>query len=259
MTPRRPTGHHHHGYRPGYRHYRHRHHYGCGHYGYGYGYGYGYSPFYWGLGWGSNVYVYGDVESDSYRSIRQGALDLDLRPETTEIYVDGAYVGVADQFDGFPTYLWLDEGTYELAFYKPGYQTIFRRYTIFPGVTIAVDDRMRSGEAVVPTPPAYPQAAEPAPELGRGAQAGAPLPPAGVTDDDGGRVAINATPGDAAVYLDGHFVGTAAELADLTAGLIVEPGDHVVDVIRPGYENQRLPLSVAAGERVDLELALQRP
>ncbi len=250
-------GGHHHGYRPGHRHhphhrpYRHRHYYGCGHYGYG-----PYDPFLWDIRWRPAVHIV-EVESASYPTARQGALDLDLKPGDTEIYIDGAYIGVADQFDGFPTYLWLDEGTYELAFYKEGYETIFRRYTVFHGVTIDVNDRMRPGQAVLPTPPASAYPSSPEPELERDAPAGEPAA-AGVSGDDG-RVVINATPGDAAVYLDGHFVGTAAELADLTAGLIVEPGDHIVDVIRPGYENQRLPLSVAAGERVDLELDLRKP
>ncbi len=245
----------------------HRHHYGCGHYGYGYYdpfdyYGY-YSPyFYLGLGgyWGPEVHVYGGGGSaERYRDAGQGALDLDLRPKTTEIYVDGAYVGVADQYDGFPTYLWLEAGTYEIAFYKEGYETIFRQYTIYPGVTIDVSDRMRPGDAVLPggSAGAYPSSSDPSaayPPSGTSPPAGASTDPA--FGSDGGRIAIAATPGDAAVYLDGHFVGTAAEISELSAGLIVEPGDHVIDVIRPGYDNQRVPVSVAAGERVDLKLDL---
>ncbi len=241
---------------------RHHHYYGCGHYGYGYNYGYGYydpydyySPylprFYWGLGhWWPNYYRAPEIgpyggggggSSSSYLELGRGALDLDLRPETAEIYVDGVYVGEADQYDGYPTYLWLDEGTYELAFYREGYETIFRQYTIHPGVTIKVDDRMRRGEAIPPAGP--PQVEE--------------RPPA--AHDGGGRIAIAATPGDAAVYLDGHFVGTAGEIADLGSGLIVEPGDHVIEIIRPGYESQRVPVSVAAGERIDVELNLRNP
>ena len=74
-----------------------------------------------------------------------------------------------------------------------------------------------------------------------------------------GRIAIVATPSDAAVYLDSHFVGTAAEIAELSAGLIVESGDHVIEIIRPGYENQQVPVELAAGERIDLKLDLRRP
>ncbi len=249
-----------HGHRYG-NHRRHHHHYGCGHYGYGHGYrhgsyhGYGfgyYSPYsYWGLGtWGPEVHVYssGGGGSSYYREIGQGALDLDIRPETAEIYIDGSYVGVADQFDGFPTYLWLEEGTYEIAFYKEGYETIFRQYTIYPGVTIDVRDRMRPGEAVRPA----------------GAGLAVEQPPASMAQPPAvpssmGRIAIVATPGDAAVYLDGHFVGTAAEIAELSDGLIVESGDHMIEIIRPGYENQRVPVALAANERIDLQLDLRQP
>ncbi len=267
----------------------HRHYYGCGHYGYGYGYdpfyygGYGYglySPhFYWGLGyWWPNYFwapgvggygVYGGGGggggSSSYRESRevgQGAVDLDIRPGKAEIYVDGAYVGVADQFDGYPAYLWLDEGTYELTFYKEGYETISRQYTIYPGVTLEVDDRMRRGEATAPAGPVgdlLPQAGSRA--AGDSEWAAPPsvqTRPTAAVSGDGGRIAIAASPGDAAVYLDGHFVGTASEIAQLGTGLIVEPGDHVVEIIRPGYESQRVPVSVTAGERLDLELVLRQ-
>ncbi len=255
----------------GHRGHHHRHHYGCGHYGYGsYGYdryGYdrygvfGYDPFffgfgyfspafYWDLGyWQPEVHVYGGGGGsyERYDEVGQGALDLNIRPKTAEVYVDGAYVGMADQLDGYPIYLWLEEGTYEVAFYKQGYETIFRRYTIYPGVTINVDDHMRPGEAILPIPPtgAYPSTGAPSAGIAPGA--------------NDGRLAIVATPGDAAVYLDGHFVGTAAEISDLGSGLIIEPGDHLVEIIRPGYENQRVPISVAAGELIDLQLDLRRP
>ena len=258
------------GYGKYYGGHRHRHRYGCGHYGYGfydpfdyYGFGY-YSPyFYLGLSgyWAPELHYGGgggSSRSAYARDAGQGALDLDLRPKSTEIYIDGAYIGTADQYDGFPTYLWLDEGTYEIAFYKEGYETIFRQYTIYPGVTIEVDERMRPGEAILPAQPgAYPAPGQP--------QAGSPSsttdPPAASVPfvGDDGRIAVVATPGDAAVYLDGHFVGTAAEISELTSGLIVEPGDHVIDVIRPGYDNQQVPVSVAAGERIDLKLDLRRP
>ncbi len=258
---------------PYYGGHHHRHYYGCGHYGYGYDSyywsGYGYWPHsYWGLGyWGSNYYwapevhVYGGggggySSYGDYGTLGQGALDLDLRPDRAEVYVDGIYVGVADQFDGHPTHLWLDEGTYELAFYLDGYETIVRQYTIYPGVTVKVDDRMRRGQAMPPAGPIgdlYPapgDSAAPRPET---------RPPAAPSNTgDGGRIVIAASPGDAAVYLDGHFVGTAEEIGALGTGLIVEPGDHVVEIIRPGYQSQRVPVSVAAGERLEVELDLRR-
>ena len=162
--------------------------YGRGHYG-GYG-GYGgywdpwYSDwgFYWGgpysrfgIGWGPSYWgfwgpYYGEpygyyqapynryqAPYDGYRapydgrgSGRSGALDTDVWPEEAQIFVDGRYVGIADNFDGYPDFLWLPVGTYDVVIYHPGYQTIARQYTIRPGVVTDVEDEMQRGEAVRP-------------------------------------------------------------------------------------------------------------
>ncbi|MEM7583428.1 MAG: PEGA domain-containing protein [Acidobacteriota bacterium] len=284
------------GYRHGY-YGRHHHHYygsGCGYYGYGYGYGYDpfcydnhysyygrYSPFsaffFGGLGYynyyAPNVYISGGGGSSVARQeAEMGALDLDIKPGQAEVYLDGQLIGTADQYDGYPTYLWLQEGTYEVALYLPGHETIFRQYRIYPGVIIDVDDRLREGEAIRPdagfsaAPPgigasgsasAYPEAYPP-PAANPQETYPAPRPEPSPGDSQIGRLAIKGSPADAAVYLDGHFVGTAGEIADLSAGLIVEPGDHVIELVRPGYETRREPVSVPVGQRLDLELNLRK-
>ncbi len=175
-----------------------------------------------------------------------GALDLDIEPQQAEIFVDGYLIGDADQFDGFPNYLWLEEGTYEIAFYREGYETIYRQYSVYPGVIIDVDDRMREGQAERPSPPSAPYPEDGAAELPNPAE-----------DQNIGRIFIAGSPADAAVYLDGHFVGTAGEISNLPNGLIVEPGEHVVELVRPGFETDSKPISVPSGEQVDLELNLR--
>ncbi len=253
--------------RPGHGHggyHRHRHYYGCGHYGYRY------DPFYWGyghywptwaLGYYRDAHYYDTVYVSGGGAARRaeaamGALDLDVRPDRAEVYVDGNFVDIADQYDGYPSYLWLEQGTYELAFYLEGYETVYLRYTIYPGVTIDVDVHLREGPSTRPEPPL---GASPGASGAYGAERDPGLPGAGLPGgNDVGRIAVAATPADAAVYLDGHFVGTAEEIAQLTAGLIVEPGDHLIEVIRPGYEARRLPVSVAVGEQIVLKLDLER-
>ena len=246
---------------------RHHHHYGCGHYGYGYipfgystyvpyyGYrvGYRYDPYrYDSYGYGHDSgYRRNNAEAPVYggsgggAEVAMGALDLDIEPQQAEIFVDGYLIGDADQFDGFPNYLWLEEGTYELAFFREGYETIYRQYTIYPGVIIDVDDRMRPGQAERPEPPSVPSA-----------EGGAQLPDPS-SDQNIGRIVIAGSPADAAVYLDGHFVGTAGEISNLPNGLLVEPGEHVVELVRPGFETERRPITVPAGDQVDIDLSLQ--
>jgi hypothetical protein len=63
------------------------------------------------------------------------------------------------------------------------------------------------------------------------------------------------TPEDASVYLDGRFLGTGRELARLRAGLIVDAGEHTLQVVRPGREEQSRTFRIDAGR--DLELGIE--
>ncbi len=275
-------GGHHGGY--GGHHGHHRHHYGCGHYyygypyydSYGYGFGYPYYGFYGGYGVPyASVYVGGGGGggSDTSSGGGQGALDLDVKPKKAEVYINGDYVGIADQYDGFPTYLWLQEGTYDLVIFKEGFETLQRQITIYPGVVSDVKDRLVPGESVRPEDlfSAAPSSGAPVPyaeshsqpligygtETGTVPRVGPGVP--GPAPETIGRIHLLVQPGDAAVYLDGHFLGTAEELLHLTAGLMVQPGDHEIEVARPGYTPEKIQVSVPAGERATVELDLERP
>lgn len=226
--------------------------YGYPYYGrYGY-YGYRY-PYYFYGPYGYFFYPYGGVYSGG-RSARYGnvlgALDLNVRPKKAEVFLDGNPIGAVDRYDGFPSYLWLEPGTYTVAFYLEGHQTVTRRYTLYPGVVIDVKERLPPGVAERPEPPLM----EAVPQPGGSTAEGAPPP----TGDAGvGRLQLSILPGDTAVYLDGHFLGTGDELSQLSAGLIVEPGDHVLELVRPGYVTEEVPISVPAGDRIEVDLSLR--
>jgi PEGA domain-containing protein len=87
---------------------------------------------------------------DPGRRANMGALDLDVSPGSAEVYLDGEAIGTATRFDGWPGYLWLEQGTYDLAFYKQGYKTLKLRITVEPGMVTDIDDKMQKGEAVLP-------------------------------------------------------------------------------------------------------------
>lgn len=109
----------------------------------------GHWSWWWG-GWGWSFNPGVVVIHDRSRGRGYGALDLDVRPEEAEVWVDGRRVGIADNYDGFPTYLWLPAGDYEVVYYHPGYRTIHREYAIYDGMVIDVDDAMDRGEAIPP-------------------------------------------------------------------------------------------------------------
>lgn len=268
----------HHGGRYGYGSHNYHYHYpGCGHGGYGYGgsyYGYGFGyPYYYGpFGYIYYRQPHVSIYSGGYDQ-EMGALDLDVRPEKAQIFVDGTLVGVADQYDGFPAYLWLEKGTYDIVIYKEGYETIFRQYTVYPGVVLDVSDQMVRGTAVKPED-LYAKSTERREERLRrneerraasrqaaaqervGSQVEVHQQTGSSAEQGVGRLLLSIIPGDAAVYLDGHFLGTAAELGQLSAGLVVEPGDHMLEAVRPGFETQRVPIQIPAGDRISIDLEL---
>jgi hypothetical protein len=296
-------------------------HHGSGGYPYSYrsydpfffSFGFGYP--YWGSQyWGSGPYYGGEWWNWGYRyphpyaqpyggvavypsqsSQSMGALDLDVWPAQTQVYIDGEYVGVVDSFDGWPRYLWLEKGTYDVVFYLDGFKTLARQYSIYPGLVIDVDDRLEPGEAVRPEDLiskstdrrdariAQDRAQEQAAERGgRGerAESGAggwqervrgereemsrqpyddAVKSGQAVDARGepGRVHVAVEPDDAAVYLDGRFLGSGRDLARLSSGLIVDPGAHKLSVVRPGRESKSLDFEVAPGQDLDLSVALK--
>ncbi len=79
-----------------------------------------------------------------------GTSGLNVKPKNTQIYLNGNYIVMTDRFDGFPDYLWLREGTYELIFYNEGYMTMVQNFAIYPGVVIDVRVRLVPGKPVPP-------------------------------------------------------------------------------------------------------------
>lgn len=53
-----------------------------------------------------------------------GELRLDVQPTYAQVYVDGAYAGIVDDFDGFAQSLRLEEGPYAIDIVAPGFETL---------------------------------------------------------------------------------------------------------------------------------------
>lgn len=190
-----------------------------------------------------------------------GAIDFDVDPEDAEVYLDGEMIGIADNFDGFPSYLWLRKGTYDVVVYRPGYQTLARQVSLNPGEMVDFNDEMERGEAVRPEdlPAKSTERREERLRRDRERVAEAAIK-ARVRDRDFevGRIHLDIQPDDAAVYLDGRFLGSAGELSFLSAGVVAEPGQHSIEVVRPGYRTEKKSVVVALGESVDIEVELHR-
>ncbi len=253
---------------------------GGGHYGYGYRYPYYTNPWWgwwgWGWGWGEPYGVYGGYGRGYGSADDQGALDLDIWPGDTQVWLDGQYIGTVDDFDGFPTYLWLEKGTYDLVFYRDGYQTLARQYSIYPGLTIDVGDRLVPGPSVRPEDlptkthvrrdTRVEDERERAERIdrdrgrygdddSRDSDDDRAIAPSG--DDEQGRLILSIEPDDASVYLDGKFIGTAEEISRLHRGLVVDAGQHRISVVRPGRRGSEQTVTVRPGAEQEIEIQLE--
>jgi hypothetical protein len=258
---------------------------GSFYFGFPYPYGY-YGPWgYYGDGYYYNDGYYGDGYYRG-RDTEQGALDLDLSPADTQVYVNGEYVGKVDDFDGWPTYLWLDPGTYDIVFYREGYKTLARQVTIYRGLVVDWDDKLEKGPSIRPedletkTHERRDARIEQDREMRDRAEHGVPqapppLPPSGNWRDrvrgernrheDGdyrdesrsARLHLAVTPSDASVYLDGRFIGTGEDVARMSSGLMIDAGPHKLSVVRPGRHAEERQFEVKTGEPLDLSIDLK--
>lgn len=228
-------------------------------------------PSCWSWGWGywgpywhlppPAYSVYRTPYSPRPASADLGALNLVIKPKKSEVYVDGRFVGLAKEFDGYPGYLWLKEGSHEISLVRDGYVTFSDRIVIRTGHVVDVKLRLEPG---VSTPARVSQGpvVQPEPEAEEHSVAAREESASpGIRQDVRaipGQIELVVQPPDASVYLDGRLLGSGQELADLHAGLIVDPGTHSLDMVRPGYEARRLEFEVESGQTVNFEVTLQR-
>jgi len=120
--------------------------------------GYYYNPYFYGpYGYGRYPYRrYGRESSVGTLNLALakqaglGAVQLQVKPRRAKVYLDGKLIGNAGNFDGYPNYLWLEEGTHRLVFHRDGRETSAAEVTIKPGAIGRVRVRMKRGETIDP-------------------------------------------------------------------------------------------------------------
>jgi hypothetical protein len=214
---------------------------------------------------------------------RMGALDLDISPADTQVYLNGKYIGVVDDFDGWPDYLWLQPGTYDIVFFHEGYKTLARQVIIYQGQRVTYNDRLERGQATRPedlqsksherrdSRMKYDAELEQRAAGDQGdwqnrvradrehrgdAVQGQPVDHMPATGGSA-HLHLSVQPDDASVYLDGHFVGIASELNDNGGGLVVAPGSHKLSVLRPGRKAEEREFQVTGGRDLDVDVKLE--
>ncbi|HEX4825606.1 MAG TPA: PEGA domain-containing protein [Candidatus Polarisedimenticolaceae bacterium] len=260
-------------------------------YGYGYPY-YGYPYYgywgwpYWGFGfygsWGYPYYGYGYYPpSDAGYGMGDAhpqtpaVIETKVSPGSAEVLLDGESVGFAKDYNGHWDELRVSPGKHTVSFQNGGYKTLTFDIDVMPGGHYVLDNDMSEGSGEERRTIAAPQAPQrqaegPDPGYAPNGQPGGYAAPNGPPSSApptfqesmtvaGGRMTIHAKPDDAAVYLDGEYLGTAGELARLHGAIPVATGPHQLQIVRPGFSSDARTVEVGGPDvtRVDVTLAKQ--
>jgi hypothetical protein len=124
-----------------------------GGYGYPYRYGYGY-PYYgsrYGYPYGAYGYSYGGYYPAGYgygggygyRDAGSGGVRIQGAVRDAEVYVDGYYAGIVDDFDGPFQRLELEGGAHSIEIRAPGFPPLTYDVNVQPGQTVTVHANVR--------------------------------------------------------------------------------------------------------------------
>ena len=230
------------------------------HGGFGFYSSYYYMPSYYPYGYG----YYGGYYPAYLPNVAY--LDLDVSPEDAAVYVDGEYVGIADDYDGFPQYLTVTPGRHQISFKAEGHRAVTRSVRVPRGAVLDLEFTIPRGEGSV----SIGAQAEPEEIVVPDYEPGTP----GEDDEDldvepdqdgdrearseAGFIKLSVSPPDASIYLDGRLYGSADLLSRLHGELRLESGAHQIEVVRPGYRSISRQIQIRPGEHMAIDLDLRK-
>jgi len=258
---------------------------------------YFYSPFWFGVGFGtfydpfySGWYpLYAQYPGYPYPGYPRyyysgswASARLEIKPRDAQVYVDGYFVGVVDQFDGVFQRLDLPAGEHELTVYLPGYRSYRERALFRPGQSYhfkAILEPLPAGAPAEPKPePSVnpngpdnrggygrdpygrdpygqgPYRQPPPGEPGR-----MPPPPERPGDRRGetggfGTLNIRVQPADAVVTIDGERWDSPEGGSRLVVELA--GGAHRIEVRKDGFKPYSSTIQIRPGESQSLNISL---
>jgi hypothetical protein len=231
---------------------------------YGYQYPYPYPPY---------AYAYRPIAPDS--SVR-----LEVKPKNAEVYVDGYYAGVVDDFDGTFQRLRVEPGEHEIELWLEGYRTVRQKVFLTPDNTFRIKYTMEplGGQAQEPKPQPLqpeggyqPRAQQPQQPMGPGPSTRRMPPPppqqqppqqpppnerrGSQGNASYGTLAIRVQPGDAEVSIDGEPWHGPANGDRLLVD--VAEGSHTVEIRKPGYRTYVTQIDVRRGQTTPVNVSLR--
>jgi hypothetical protein len=171
---------------------------------------------------------------------------LRVRPVDAQVFVNGYYAGVVDDFDGLLQRLYLPPGQHEIEIYLQGYRPYREKLLLQPGSSREIRltlSPLASGEALPPLP-----GPTPLPEewtaAGRDDAASSAF----------GILAVRIEPSDAQIVIDGEEwlgSGPSTELVIHAAA-----GTHRIEVRKNGYTTFKVDVDLSSGARTRLVVRL---
>jgi hypothetical protein len=204
-----------------------------------------------------------------------GAIDSSVRvevaPKSAQVFVDGYYAGIVDDFDGAFQRLHAVPGQHDITLVADGFRTVHQNVYLMPDKTLHIKLKMEPlgpGEVADPPPmpserPAPPAAPFPGPVRGRGPGPGPfppteppppEAPPREAPRDSTGTLTLEVQPADADVLVDGQAVplqGQGSAMLDLPEGR------HAVQVRKSGYVGYLTEVDIRRGASTPLTIALR--
>lgn len=129
-----------------------------------------------------------------------GYLKTKVNPGRAGVFIDGKYVGPAGNFGIGRKYV-VAAGEHEIRLSEPRYEDVVLKVSVEPGKTTTLRENLK----------ALPK----------------PQPPFG-------RLCVISDDKFAAVYVNDKFMGHADEFSNPAQGLLLNPGDYTVKVVRVG-------------------------
>jgi PEGA domain-containing protein len=216
----------------------------------------------------------------------EASLKLEVKPNSAEVYVDGFYAGIVDDFDGAFQRLHVPPGQHELELYLDGYRAVKQQVHLTADKTFKVKytmEKLGPGEQAEPRPqpPAPPPNAQgtppmmqpppgyppqqptagypPQPPPAQRAPGRTPPPPPTysprVEQGAYGTLAIRVQPSDAEVSIDGEPWHSPGGQERLTVE--VAEGSHTVEIRKTGYRTYVTQIDVRRGTTTPLNVSLR--
>jgi hypothetical protein len=247
-----------------------------------------YDPLFYGQ-WGPYPY---DYPAQRYLAA-DASLRLEVTPKQAEVYVDGFYAGIVDDFNGVFQRLHVAPGNHEIELYLDGYRVVKQQLFLPANDTVKVKyamEKLAAGEMQEPKPQpmppqmnvqagrGYPPQGQYAPQAGAYPPPGAPLPDPGSyqpppqvrarrtppppQQSNGasaaagyGTLSVRVQPADADVAIDGE-AWRGPEGHDRLIVDIAE-GSHTVEIRKPGYRTYVTQIDIRRGQTTPLNVSLR--